>query len=173
MNNFPIKTWRFSIDSGLGLLLRSWSVNIKTFYTNFKLIIMEKIMLKNTLFTALVLGSASTFAASVLADDTPSICPTADVIKSQPLTNVETSKHCKGKLVASSTGNYGTNQEWTLKIFGFKKKEQTDLLITANNVLQTVSGGGNPAFLNKHKNVWVCKYTAEHGYKAIAFTPAN
>lgn len=134
---------------------------------------MEKIMLKKTLFTALVLGSASTFAASVLADDTTPICPTADVIKSQPLTTVDTSKYSKGKLVASATGNYGTNQEWTVKLFGFKKKDQADLLSKANNVLQTVNGGGNPAFLNKHKNVWVCKYTAEHGHKAIAFTSAN
>lgn len=135
---------------------------------------MEKIMLKKTLFTALVLGSASSFAISALADDTTApICPTADVIKSQPLTNLDPSKHSKGKLVASTTGNYGTNEEWTVKVFGLKMQNKQDLLNKANNVLQTVSGGGNAAVLNKHKNVWVCKYTAQHGFKAIATTPAN
>lgn len=129
-------------------------------------------MLKKTLFTALILGSASAFTASALADATTApICPGADAIKSQPLTNVDASKHSKGKLVASATSNYGTSQQWTFKIGGFKMKNQENLLSKANTVLQTVSGGGNAAVL--HKNVWACKYTAQHGFKAWATTPAN
>ncbi|MBX9585893.1 MAG: hypothetical protein K2X50_01415 [Gammaproteobacteria bacterium] len=126
-------------------------------------------MLKKTLFTALILGSASAFTASALAD--APTCPTAEAIKSQPLTNIEASKHSKGKQVASTTSNYGTNQQWTLKLCGLKTKNQENLLIKANNILQTVSGGGNEAIL--HKNVWACKYKAEHGFRAWATTPAN
>lgn len=131
-------------------------------------------MLKKTLFTVLVLGSVSSFATSALADDTTAtICPGAGVIKSQPLTNLEASKHSKGKLVASTTSNYGTTQEWTFKIIGFKMQDSQDLLNKANKVLETVSGGDKPAVLKKHCNVWVCKYTTQHGFKAFATTAAN
>jgi hypothetical protein len=135
---------------------------------------MEKIMLKKTLLSALVLGS---FAASAFAENTaPSACPSVEAIKAVQLTPLDQAARCHGNnnstAITATSNVLVDNTQWTFSLSGLKVKHKEDAAKKANKALKSLKGNPTPAF-DQESNSWVCVYAVNHGLQAKAVTPAK
>ncbi|MDQ2994506.1 MAG: DUF4949 domain-containing protein [Pseudomonadota bacterium] len=130
-------------------------------------------MLKQSLFTALVVSSLSAFTATAFAE--PTACPSVDAIKGVPLNIVDaqTTRHHSHHDKFSATSNVIVGDEqWTFTLSGLKGKNEDCAVKQAEKALAKLTGNPKPA-LDETTNSYVCIYEVGHHLTAQATLPVQ
>ncbi len=105
-----------------------------------------------------------------LAIPKPKACPSVAMLKAQGFVKSQLFRGTK-TYVAVNTSHYGTQDKWTLIMWGIEAKNEKDALDIANDYLKTMNGNPEPQS-DRNEKSWACLYNVKY-YVTMAVTPGK